>query len=351
LFLGVMTLLFQCGLTVRAQSPALPSSDAPLETWREYGNNAANKANAAAATLTTARRNEARSLFFTAFDFAGAGNLDSAKIAFERGLAIEPTNEMAEYYLADTLVKMKQVNDALPHYATALGLAPNSKQGIEAEAALRKLLSTITAARAASTAQAAQAETAFWRAAQSSGSVPDYQTYLRRYPKGTYAPLASARIAALNAEADRRQQAAAEEQRRVAAIATEARRREAQNHLQCSYTLAGSGVTGQLYVDIMGPQHVKQTTGLGAEEIISGQPNPQFNNAPWNVSVTDELIDFSIEYTKRDATGEMHASTKTTIQRQTGQFTQVTTSLYTFSFNGHTQNFVLTSAGNCTIRP
>jgi hypothetical protein len=55
-FLGMMMFLFQCGLPVRAQNPAVPSNDAPLETRREYGNNAATKANAAAATLTPAQK-------------------------------------------------------------------------------------------------------------------------------------------------------------------------------------------------------------------------------------------------------------------------------------------------------
>jgi hypothetical protein len=350
-FLGAMAFLVQSGLPARAQTPTAGNVDATLETWRTYGNSAAIKANAAAATLAPARRSEARTLFATAFDFAGGGKLDAAKIAFERGLAIDPSDGRAEYYLADTLVKMKQGNDALPHYATAMGLAPNAKQGIEAEAALRKLLSAIAAARAAAKAQAAQAETALWQAMQSSGSVPDYRAYLRRYPNGIYAPLANARIDALNAEADRKQQAASEEQRRLAAIAAEARRQEAKNHLQCSISFTGSGVAGWIYVDIIGPQHVKETTGLGTEEIISGQSNPKCHNAPWNVSVTDELIIYSSEYTEREPAGEMRASTNTTIQRQTGQFTQVATSHYTFSFNGHTQNIKIGSTGTCTIRP
>jgi tetratricopeptide (TPR) repeat protein len=150
--LGVLALalafLVQSGLRTHAQSPATPSANATLETWRTYGNNAASKAHAAAATLTPAQRNQARSLFATAFDLGGGGNFDAAKIAFERGLAIDPSNGAAEYYLAETLVKMTQVKEALPHYAAAMGLAPNAKEGIEAEAALRKLLPTIPAERA-----------------------------------------------------------------------------------------------------------------------------------------------------------------------------------------------------------
>jgi len=358
--LGGIAFLVQSGLPARAQTPTAGNVDATLETWRTYGNSAAIKAKAAAATLAPARRSEARTLFATAFDFASGGNLDAAKIAFERGLAIDPSDGRAEYYLADTLVKMKQGNDALPHYATAMGLAPNAKQGIEAEAALRKLLSAIVAARAAAKAQAAQAETALWQAMQNSGSVPDYRAYLRRYPNGIYAPLANARIDALNAEADRKQHAASEEQRRLAAIAAEARRQEAKNHLQCSFSITENGVpTGiaaipgypQLYIDVLGAQHVRLTDGAGTREIVSGQPDPQNHNAPWTVSVTDDLIDFSNQHTERDAVLEQMSSTQTTIHRQTGQFAQVIISNATWLIASRgTENHQLVFAGTCTPR-
>jgi tetratricopeptide (TPR) repeat protein len=218
----VFLLLF--GLLVQAQTPAAPNSDATLETWRTYATNVATKANAAAATLTPARKNEARSLFATAFDLANGGNLDAAKIAFERGLAIDPSNAAAEYYLAETLVKMKQVNDALPHYATSMGLAPNAKEGIQAEAALRKVLSTIIAVRAAAQAKAQAAETALWQSARGNDSIQAYRAYLTQYPRGIYATLANSRIEALSQEAQLKQQALLEEQSRAAA---EARRQEA----------------------------------------------------------------------------------------------------------------------------
>jgi hypothetical protein len=359
-FLGATAFLVQSGLPARAQTPTAGNVDATLETWRTYGNNAASKANAVAAKLAPARRNEARSLFATAFDFAGGGNLDAAKIAFERGLAIDPSDGRAEYYLADTLVKMKQGNDALPHYATAMGLAPNAKQGIEAEAALRKLLSAIVAAHAASKAQAEQAETALWQAVQSKDSAQDYRAYLRQYPKGLYAPLANARIDGLNAEADRKQQAASAEQSRLTAIAAEARRQEAKNHLQCSYSMTENGVaTGitaipgfpQLYIDVLGAQHVRLTDGAGTREIVSGQPDPQRHNTPWTVSVTDDLIDYSNQHTERDAALEQISSTQTTIHRLTGQFTQVITSRSTWLIASQgTENHQLVSAGTCTTR-
>jgi hypothetical protein len=357
-FLGAIVFLVESGLPVRAQTPAAGNADAMLETWREYGSNAAAKAKTVAATLTPARHNEARSLFASAFDLTKEGKLDAAKIAFERGLTIDPSDGMAEYYLADTLVKMKQVNDALPHYATAMGLAPNSKQGIEAEAALRELLPSIVAARAAAKAQAVQAETVLWQAAQSSGTVPDYRAYLRRYPNGMYAPLATARIDALNAETDRKQQAAAEEQRRVAAITAEARRQEGKNHLQCSFSMTENGIsTGivpipgypQLYIDVIGAQHVRLTDGAGTRDIVSGQPDPQDHDAPWTVSVTDDLIDYSSQHTQRNTVVEQMASFQTTIQRQTGQFTQVITSKATWLIASQgTENHQFVFAGTCT---
>jgi hypothetical protein len=97
-----LAFLFQSGHRCHAQSPATANGDATVETWRTHGTIAASNAKADAATLTPARREEARSLFVTAFDLFGAGNLDAAKIAFERGLAINPSVGAAEYYLAET---------------------------------------------------------------------------------------------------------------------------------------------------------------------------------------------------------------------------------------------------------
>jgi tetratricopeptide (TPR) repeat protein len=356
-FLGTLALLVQSG---RAQIPAITNVDATMENWRAFGKKAADKALAGTATLPQARRNEAQSLFESAFNFSEEGNLEAAQIAFQRGLAIDPSNGMAEYYLADILAKLKQVTDSLPHYATAMELVPNKREGIEAEAALRRLLPTIAAARAAAMAQAAEAENSLWQVVQRSGSVEAYIRYLSRYPNGTYVALAKARIDALNSEADRKLQATMEAQRQVAAVEAEAHRQEAMNHLQCSYSLSMNGASigvavtpppwPQLYIDVIDVQHVKLTDGTGVKELVSGLPDPQSHNTPWTVSVTQDLISYSNEHTERDIVSELKSSSRTTIQRQTGQFSQVITSNNTWLDSGKTEHNQLLSTGTCTTK-
>jgi tetratricopeptide (TPR) repeat protein len=163
---GPILWLLLSRMPVHAQMPDDGKVAAAIQTWREYGRKAADQAHRSASTLPPTRKEEARSLFATAFNLANEGNLEAAQIAFERGLGIDPLNGQAEYYLANTLVKMKHVNDALPHYASAMALAPNAKEGIEAEAALRKLIPAIVAEATAADKEKARKQAADRAAAE-----------------------------------------------------------------------------------------------------------------------------------------------------------------------------------------
>jgi hypothetical protein len=107
----------------------------------------------------------------------------------------------------------------------------------------------------------------------------------------------------------------------------------------------------QLYIDVMGAQHVRVTDGAGTREIVSGQPDPQYHNAPWTVSVTDDLIGYSNQHTERSSVVEQNSLFQTTVNRQTGQFSQVMASNATWLIASHgTETHRFEFAGTCTPR-
>jgi hypothetical protein len=136
-----ITFLLQPNSFLHAQVTDANSVDSRLERWREIGKSNATKANAIASLLSPAQRQQARSLFADAFELNTEGNTEAARIAFERGLAIDPSSGQAEYYLAEALVRLNEPEKALPHYANAMTLAPNAMEGIKAEAALHQAVS------------------------------------------------------------------------------------------------------------------------------------------------------------------------------------------------------------------
>jgi TolA-binding protein len=55
--------------------------------------------------LLPAERERAQRVFDQAFALWQAGDFDSAKLGFERGLGIDPANGNANYYLGDILTR------------------------------------------------------------------------------------------------------------------------------------------------------------------------------------------------------------------------------------------------------
>lgn len=91
------------------------------------------------ARLAPAEREGARVLFDQAFSLFQAGDFESARIGFERGLGIDPANGPANYYLGELLVRRKDYDAARERFSRTLKLAPDSAEGLKAQAALGKL--------------------------------------------------------------------------------------------------------------------------------------------------------------------------------------------------------------------
>jgi formylglycine-generating enzyme required for sulfatase activity len=97
---------------------------------------------AASRALQPAQRNQASAMFAMGFKLFQESAFDAAKLGFERGLRIDPGNGQARFYLAETLVQLKQGPAAREQYELALALAPNSPEGLKAEVALANLAMT-----------------------------------------------------------------------------------------------------------------------------------------------------------------------------------------------------------------
>lgn len=89
--------------------------------------------------LTAAQRAQAQTLFNSAFEVWRAGDLNAAEIGFRQGLEIDPANGAANFYMGDILRRRGANQDAAAFMARAAALAPQSAEGLRAQAALREL--------------------------------------------------------------------------------------------------------------------------------------------------------------------------------------------------------------------
>ncbi len=89
--------------------------------------------------LTAAQRAQAQTLFNSAFEVWRAGDLNAAEIGFRQGLEIDPANGAANFYMGDILRRRGANQTAAVFMARAAALAPQSAEGLRAQAALREL--------------------------------------------------------------------------------------------------------------------------------------------------------------------------------------------------------------------
>jgi hypothetical protein len=87
------------------------------------------QAKATSAKLAPAKRAEAQGIFKQAFDLFQSGEFASAARLFETGLAIDPGNPPANYYLGETYARMGDKDRAAVAYTRAAAIAPNTKEG------------------------------------------------------------------------------------------------------------------------------------------------------------------------------------------------------------------------------
>ena len=87
------------------------------------------QAKAQSAKLAPAKRAEAQAAFKQAFDLFQSGEFATAARLFENGLAIDPGNAVASYYLGETYVRLGDKDRAAVYYLRAADIAPNTKEG------------------------------------------------------------------------------------------------------------------------------------------------------------------------------------------------------------------------------
>ena len=87
------------------------------------------QAKATSTKLAPAKRAEAQGIFKQAFDLFQAGEFASAVKLFDAGLAIDPGNAPANYFLGETYTRLGDKDRAAVYYTRAAAIAPTTKEG------------------------------------------------------------------------------------------------------------------------------------------------------------------------------------------------------------------------------
>jgi tetratricopeptide (TPR) repeat protein len=89
--------------------------------------------------LTPERSAQAQKLFQQSFAMLRSGDFHGAQRGFESGLAIDPGNKTANFYLAETLLREGDATRARTFYNKVIALDPNSDEATKASTALKTL--------------------------------------------------------------------------------------------------------------------------------------------------------------------------------------------------------------------
>jgi formylglycine-generating enzyme required for sulfatase activity len=87
--------------------------------------------------LSPDQRDQAQDHFKDAFDLYQAGQFEPARWAFLSGLAIDPANAAAHFYMGETLSRLGDREAAVASYSKAMALDPNSDIARQAAAAIK----------------------------------------------------------------------------------------------------------------------------------------------------------------------------------------------------------------------
>ncbi len=93
----------------------------------------------ASCSLSPALKEKARERFSQGFELFQDGEFDAAVIRFKGGLELDPANARGNYYLAETYVRMHDVENAKKYYRYTVEFAPEIKEAALAQARLEKL--------------------------------------------------------------------------------------------------------------------------------------------------------------------------------------------------------------------
>lgn len=95
-------------------------------------------AKAISAKLSAAQKSKAQASFKQAFELFQSGEFDAAVIGFKEGLAIDPANGLANYYLGECYARQDNDDLARIRYQRTVDLAPGTKEALLAQARLKK---------------------------------------------------------------------------------------------------------------------------------------------------------------------------------------------------------------------
>lgn len=90
-------------------------------------------------SLSPALREKARERFSQGFELFQEGEFDAAVIRFKGGLELDPANALGNFYLAETYIRMNDVENAKKYYRYTVEFAPDIKEAALAQARLEKL--------------------------------------------------------------------------------------------------------------------------------------------------------------------------------------------------------------------
>jgi formylglycine-generating enzyme required for sulfatase activity len=156
---GLLIALIAYAVAASAQAQPTPEQQAQIAAYAQQSNAlleayrteqaalAARRANAdpfadiraRSARLTPAQRAEAQAIFGSAFQIWQAGDMAAAALAFERGLAIDPANGPANFYMGDVFGRRGDTERAREHYRRAVAFGANTPEAFRAETALAAL--------------------------------------------------------------------------------------------------------------------------------------------------------------------------------------------------------------------
>lgn len=102
--------------------------------------------------LTPAQRKQAEDLFREAFEQSRAGQFEAARLLFESGLAIDPANVLANFFIAQTLQQLRDTAQARRFFNRVIAFDPNSPQAAQSADALKALSASTAPADAMRTA-------------------------------------------------------------------------------------------------------------------------------------------------------------------------------------------------------
>jgi tetratricopeptide (TPR) repeat protein len=147
-------------------------------------------------------RNEAQMLFLKSFELLRSGDLQAARLGFERGLAIDPNNATAIFYLAE--IRIRVGDDARALYEKVIAIDPLSEVGKKATNRLAEIAKTnATISKAKQNAGVSGANSAsdpcalaadHWTNTETIGTAEAYKDHLAKFANCRFASVATMKI-------------------------------------------------------------------------------------------------------------------------------------------------------------